>query len=183
MMSYTGGILVVIIAVAVIGFVIGRRFNGRLAGGTGIKAPLFTAQAATGGEVSTFVLADALARGPVVLFFYPKSFTAGCTIEAHAFSVAMPDFAALGATVLGISGDSIETQQRFSAEHCASAFPIASDPGTKIAASYGAKLVGPISNRTTYVIARDGTIAFSYTNMGADDHVKYAMEAVRKLVA
>src|ERR1700744_4286054 len=71
----------------------------------GDKAPDFTTQAALGGKEFTFALADALKKGPVVVYFYPKAFTKGCSAEAHAFAEAMPQFAALGASVVGVSHD------------------------------------------------------------------------------
>ena len=80
----------------------------------GDKAPDFTVQAAIAGKKFTFSLAEALKKGPVVLYFYPKSFTAGCTIEAHEFAEHADDFAALGASLIGVSADSIESQVEFS---------------------------------------------------------------------
>src|SRR5271157_4993953 len=80
----------------------------------GDKAPDFTAQAAVGGKEFTFSLADALKKGPVVLYFYPKSFTKGCTIEAHEFADAAETFASAGASLIGMSADNIETQKEFS---------------------------------------------------------------------
>src|SRR5271169_2579933 len=84
----------------------------------GDSAPEFTAQAAIGGNEFTFALADALKKGPVVLYFYPKAFTKGCTVEAHNFSDATDRFKALGATVVGISNDDIETLKKFSVLEC-----------------------------------------------------------------
>src|ERR1700727_442249 len=75
----------------------------------GDAAPDFTAQASLGGKVFTFSLAEALTKGPVVLYFYPAAFTKGCTIEAHDFAEAMDEYKALGATVIGVSHDNIDT--------------------------------------------------------------------------
>lgn len=83
----------------------------------GATAPDFTAQAALGGKEFTFSMADALKKGPVVLYFYPKSFTKGCTIEAHDFAEATDKFAAMGATLIGVSHDDIGTQQKLSLIH------------------------------------------------------------------
>src|SRR5215475_2111348 len=80
----------------------------------GSKAPEFSAQAALGGKDFTFNLADALKKGPVVVYFYPEAFTKGCTIEAHAFAEAIPQFAALGASVIGLSHDGMEKLVKFS---------------------------------------------------------------------
>jgi peroxiredoxin len=147
----------------------------------GVQAPAFTAQAALGGAVETFDLQAALTHGPVVLYFFPKSFTSGCTTEAHLFSEHIAAYHALGATVIGVSGDDIATQKKFSTQECRSAFLVASDPGLKIAASYGAKLVGTFSNRTSYVIARDGTIAYAYTSLDPSKHVQNTLAALRAL--
>ena len=94
----------------------------------GDAAPLFTTPAALAGQVFEFDLAQALAKGPVVLYFYPKAFTRGCTIEANAFAEATPRFAALGATVVGMSHDDIDTLKKFSVEECRDQFAVASDP-------------------------------------------------------
>ena len=84
----------------------------------GAAAPDFTAPATLGGKEFTFALADALKHGPVVLYFYPAAFTKGCTIEAHEFAEAMPQFEALGVTVIGVSHDNIETLNKFSTTEC-----------------------------------------------------------------
>ena len=94
----------------------------------GAQAPDFTAQASLGGKEFTFSLADALKKGPVVLYFYPAAFTPGCTVEAHDFADATDKFAALGATVIGVSHDKIETLDKFSVSECRSKFAVAADP-------------------------------------------------------
>jgi peroxiredoxin Q/BCP len=144
-------------------------------------APAFTAQVAQGGTVSTFSLASALARGPVVLYFFPKSFTSGCTAEAHDFADHIADYKALGATVVGVSGDSIETQKKFSTQECRSKFLVASDPGLKIAGEYDSKVLGLYANRTSYVIAPDGKVAYAYTSLDPDKHVANTLAALRAL--
>src|SRR5262249_31478417 len=93
----------------------------------GAPAPDFKARASIGGKQFDFALADALKKGPVVLYFYPAAFTPGCTIEAHNFADAMDDFAKLGATVIGVSHDSIATLDKFSLTECRSKFPVAAD--------------------------------------------------------
>ncbi|MGZ5989639.1 MAG: peroxiredoxin, partial [Rhizomicrobium sp.] len=93
----------------------------------GAMAPDFTAPASLGGKEFTFALADALKKGPVVLYFYPAAFTKGCTIEAHEFADAMPQFEALGVTVIGVSHDNIDTLNKFSTTECRSKFPVAAD--------------------------------------------------------
>lgn len=144
-------------------------------------APNFTAQVAQGGTVSSFSLAAALERGPVVLYFFPKAFTSGCTAEAHDFADHIAEYHALGATVVGVSGDSIETQKKFSTQECRSKFLVASDPGLKIAKSYHAVVLGLFANRTSYVIAPDGTIAYTYTSLDPDKHVANTLAALREL--
>jgi thioredoxin-dependent peroxiredoxin len=147
----------------------------------GTAAPLFTAPAAVGGDVQTFDLKEALAKGPVVLYFFPKSFTTGCTIEAHAFSDHIADFKKLGATVIGVSGDDIETQKKFSTQECRSNFAVASDPGLKIAKQYDATIMNMYANRTSYVIAPSGKIVEAYTNGEPMPHIDNALKALQEI--
>jgi thioredoxin-dependent peroxiredoxin len=149
--------------------------------GTASVAPDFTARVAQGGAVSSFSLKAALARGPVVLYFFPKSFTSGCTAEAHDFADHIGAYKALGATVVGVSGDSIETQVKFSTQECRSQFLVAADPGLKIASAYDSKVLGMFANRTSYVIAQDGKIAYAYTSLDPDKHVANTLAALRSL--
>jgi thioredoxin-dependent peroxiredoxin len=95
----------------------------------GARAPDFSASAALAGKRFGFSLAAALAKGPVVVYFFPAAFTPGCSIEAHEFADAMAKFEALGAGVIGVSTDKIETLERFSVEACQNRFPVASDAG------------------------------------------------------
>ncbi len=104
----------------------------------GETAPDFTLQAAVGGKSFTFQLSEALKKGPVVLYFYPKSFTKGCTIEAHDFADNAENFAAAGATLIGLWADNIETQIEFSSKECRDKFPVAADPGAAVIRSYDA---------------------------------------------
>src|SRR6202008_3958226 len=94
----------------------------------GDVAPAFTAQAAVGGEGFTFSLADALKKGPVVLYFFPKAFTKGCTAEAHDFAEAAEKYKEAGATLIGMSADDIDTLHKFSTQECSAKFPVAADP-------------------------------------------------------
>jgi hypothetical protein len=93
----------------------------------GDAAPNFTVPAALGGKVYTFKLSDSLAKGPVVLYFFPAAFSVGCSIEAHEFAESMAKFEALGATVIGVSSDDIDTLGKFSVQACQGRFPVASD--------------------------------------------------------
>jgi thioredoxin-dependent peroxiredoxin len=149
----------------------------------GNKAPDFTTQASLAGKAFTFSLADALKKGPVVLYFYPAAFTPGCTVEAHDFAEATDKFKALGATVIGVSHDSIETLNKFSVSECRNKFAVASDADQHIMKAYDAVLAQKpeYANRTSYVIAPDGTIAYSYTALNPDQHVANTMAAVEKI--
>lgn len=153
----------------------------------GAKAPGFAAQAALGGKAFAFNLRAALARGPVVLYFFPKAFTKGCTLEAHQFAEATPEFTKLGATVIGMSNDDIETLKRFSKEECRDKFAVgAATP--KIVRAYQAALVDggkptAMTERTSYVIDRKGRIVFVHSDLDYKDHVRLTLEAVRKLQA
>ena len=148
----------------------------------GDKAPLFSAQASLGGNVFEFSLAAALKSGPVVLYFYPAAFTKGCTIEAHDFADAMDQYKALGATVIGLSHDDIETLKKFSVSECRSKFAVAADSDQAIMKAYDAVLaIKPeYSNRTSYVIAPDGKIIYAFTDLAPDKHVENTLQALRQ---
>jgi thioredoxin-dependent peroxiredoxin len=148
----------------------------------GAPAPNFTAQASLGGNAFDFSLSDALKKGPVVLYFYPAAFTKGCTIEAHDFAEATDEFAALGATVIGVSHDGIDTLKRFSVSECRSKFAVAADPDGKVIKDYDARLsmISGIADRISYVITPDRKIAFVYSAMNPDRHVALTMDAVKK---
>ena len=145
----------------------------------GDAAPLFTTDAAVGGKQMPLVLADALKKGPVVLYFFPKSFTSGCTLEAHLFADATEKFGALGATVVGISHDDIATQIKFSKEECRDKFAVAADPESAIIKSYDAKMaVMPYSDRISYVITPDDKVLYVYSSLDPAEHVNKTMKAV-----
>jgi peroxiredoxin Q/BCP len=146
----------------------------------GDPAPNFTAQATLGGKQFTFSLAESLQNGPVVLYFYPAAYTKGCTIEAHEFAAAMDQYHALGATVIGVSHDKIETLDKFSVSECGSKFPVAADVDHHIMESYDAKLLFGYANRTSYVISPEGKIIYSFTDLAPDQHVANTLAAVRK---
>jgi peroxiredoxin Q/BCP len=144
----------------------------------GNKAPEFSAQASLGGEVSTFDLDQMLKKGPVVLYFYPAAFTKGCTIEAHLFADAIDRYKALGATVIGVSADNIDTLNKFSVSECRSKFSVAADSDKKIMTAYDAVLDAKHASRTSYVITPDHTILYEYTSMNPDEHVENTMKAL-----
>ena len=147
----------------------------------GDTAPPFTAQASEGGKQFAFNLADALKKGPVVLYFFPAAFTSGCTIEAHDFADASAEYKALGATLIGVTAGNIDRLTAFSVSECRSKFPVAADPDAKIAASYKSTLaVYPgHSDRTSYVIAPDGKVILAYSNLNPDDHVAKTLAALK----
>lgn len=152
----------------------------------GARAPQIVAQGALAGKPFTFNLAQALKKGPVVLYFYPKAFTQGCTLEAHAFAEATAQFRAAGATVVGMSADDLASLQRFSTEACRDKFAVAT-ASTATMNAYDVVLKKPdgtpagVSSRTSYVIGKDGRVKFVHSNMDYRDHVRLTLEAVRKL--
>ncbi|MFN3863097.1 MAG: peroxiredoxin [Erythrobacter sp.] len=147
----------------------------------GQKAPDFTTRAALAGKEFGFSLAAALAKGPVVLYFYPKAFTSGCTLEANAFAQAMPRFKAAGASVIGMSNDDIATLKRFSREECRDAFPVGV-AGPQVIKGYDVALGNSgLTTRTSYVIAPDGRIVAVYSNADYRGHVAKTLAAVRAL--
>ncbi len=148
----------------------------------GAQAPNFTTQATLAGKPFTFSLADALKNGPVVLYFYPAAFTPGCTVEAHNFAEATDKFKALGATVIGVSHDTIDTLNKFSVSECRNKFAVAADADQKITKEYDAVLAAKpeYANRTSYVIAPNGKIIYEYTALNPDLHVANTMAAVEK---
>ncbi len=151
---------------------------------TGARAPDFTAPAAQGGRRFNVTLSRLLQRGPVVIYFFPRVFTDGCTIESRAFAAAVPDFRAAGATVLGMSADSVADLARFSTQECRSAFPMAQASSTVISGYQVALARVPgvtMSDRTSYVIAQDGTIALAHSDMNPNDHVRETLAAVQRL--
>ena len=149
---------------------------------TGAQAPLFTTEATLAGKPFKFSLAEALKSGPVVLYFYPAAFTPGCTVEAHDFAEATDKFKALGATVIGVSHDPIDTLNKFSVSECRNKFAVASDADQSITKAYDAVLaVKPeYADRTSYVIAPNGKIIYEYTAMDPTKHVDNTMAAVEK---
>lgn len=168
----------------------------------GSTAPSFTATASLAGKDFDFSLKKALAKGPVVVYFYPSAYTGGCDLEAHTFAELKDKFTAAGATIIGVSADDIQRLNSFSSDpqYCAGKFPVASDPHGKIAATYGLTLKPPMTGvkdvrgqevthgfipRTTFVIDKNDKIVaiFSSTTdkISPDEHVKRALAIVKKL--
>jgi thioredoxin-dependent peroxiredoxin len=148
----------------------------------GDSAPDFKAPASLGGKVFTYSLAEALKKGPVVLYFYPAAFTTGCTLEAHDFADAVDAYRALGASVIGVSHDDINTLNKFSVSECRSKFAVAADENQSIMKSYDAVLsVKPdYADRVSYVIAPDGHVIFAYKSLNPEKHVEYTLDALKK---
>lgn len=147
----------------------------------GAKAPGFTTRAALAGKEFGFTLNAALAKGPVVLYFYPKAFTSGCTLEANAFADAMPKFKAAGASVIGMSADDIATLKDFSRKECRDAFPVGVASPKVIAAYDVAMGASGLTTRTSYVIAQDGRIVAVHSDGDYRGHVDKTLAAVRAL--
>jgi thioredoxin-dependent peroxiredoxin len=148
----------------------------------GAKAPDFTTRGAMGGKLFRLNLAEQLKKGPVVLYFFPKVFTAGCTVEANAFAEATPAFRKAGATVIGMSADTAEDLKRFSVEECRSKFAVAS-AGPRIITGYDVALSQRpgMTDRTSYVISTTGRIAFVHSDMSPVDHVRLTLAAVQQM--
>lgn len=151
----------------------------------GATAPVFATQGAKAGKPFAINLRAALRKGPVVLYFYPKAFTQGCTLEAKAFADASPQFTAAGATVVGMSADDLPTLQKFSTEACRDKFAVATATPAIIKA-YNVDLQREgvstgLTTRTSYVIGQDGKIRFVHSNMDYKDHVRLTLEAVQAM--
>ena len=168
----------------------------------GDAAPVFAAPASLAGSEFNFSLKNALAKGPVVVYFYPSAYTGGCDLEAHTFAELKDKFTAAGATIIGVSADDIQRLNSFSSDsnYCAGKFPVASDPDGKIAATYGLTFAPPKAGitdlrgqplthgfipRTTFVINKEGKIVAVFSS-GVDhispaEHVEKSLAIVKTL--
>jgi len=170
----------------------------------GDKAPDFSARASLAGKEFTFSLPDALKKGPVVVYFYPSAYTKGCDLEAHTFATMKDQFDAAGATIIGVSADSIARLDQFSADpdYCAGKFPVSSDANGEIAASYnltktavkagqadvrGVVIDHDFIERTTFVIGKDhkivATLSSKDDGLAPDEHVKKSLAIVQQLTS
>ena len=168
----------------------------------GSTAPMFTTKASMAGNEFEFSLKKALAKGPVVLYFYPAAYTGGCDLEAHTFAEYKDKFTAAGATIIGVSADNIQRLKVFSSDpnYCAGKFSVASDPNGKIAADYGLQLIPPQAGvkdvrgeqvthgfipRTTFVIDKNDKIVAVFSSktdhVSPDEHVKKSLAIVTKM--
>ena len=162
------------------------------------KAPDFSTKASLAGKEFNFSLKDALKKGPVVVYFYPSAFTGGCNIEAHTFAENKEKFDAAGASIIGVSRDSIARLNAFSADpqYCAGKIAVASDADGKIATSYGltkmdikpgmkdtrgVEIDHDFTERTTFIVTPDGKVAATFST--ADDKVSPADHVAKSLAA
>ena len=158
---------------------VGGAASAKLA--VGAAAPDFSTTAALAGSTFNYTLSDALKKGPVVLYFYPKAFTTGCTIEAKLFAEATDQFAALNATVIGVSADDIDTLKTFSTGPCGSKFAVASDLDHSIIKAYDAALrIKPdMADRVSYVITPDAHVLYVYDSLNPDQHDTNTLAAIK----
>ena len=148
----------------------------------GDKAPDFTTTGAVGGKEFKLHLAQQLKKGPVVLYFFPKAFTSGCTAEAHAFSESIRDFKKAGAQVVGMSADDLKTLHDFSAKECRSAFPVATaTPQIQKAYDVAWAAHPGLTTRTPYVIGKNGKVIMVHDDLDFSQHVAKALSAVQTL--
>jgi peroxiredoxin len=148
----------------------------------GAKAPDFTTTGAVGGKAFKLHLAQQLKKGPLVLYFFPKAFTSGCTAEAHAFSEAIGDFKKAHAQVIGMSADPLPVLKDFSVKECRSAFPVATaTPATQKAYDVAWAAHPGITTRTSYVIDRRGKIVMVHDDLDYSQHVAKTLAAVKAL--
>src|SRR3954468_8641617 len=168
-----------LIAAAAIGL---ATFPANAALPVGAKAPDFTTTGAVGGKAFKLHLAQRLRKGPVVLYFFPKAFTSGCTAEAHAFSEAIGDFKKAHAQVIGMSADPLPVLKDFSVKECRSAFPVATaTPATQKAYDVAWAAHPGITTRTSYVIARSGKVVMVHDDLDFSQHVAKTLAAVKSL--
>ena len=163
----------------------------------GDEAPVFKTQASLAGKAFEYALQDHLQKGMVVVYFYPSAYTGGCNIQAHEFAQNIEKFATAGASVVGVSMDSIERLNDFSADpqYCAGKLPVASDADGSIAKSYdlsvnklpgmkdsrGKEINHGFTERTTFVITPNGKIAATVGGVSPAENVKNTLTAVQKL--
>jgi peroxiredoxin len=148
----------------------------------GTTAPEFTTTGALAGKPFKLDLKDQLKHGPVVLYFFPKAFTQGCTAEAHAFSDASAQFKKLGAQVIGMSRDDLPTLEQFSVRECRNNFPVATAT-PQIADEYKVAWAEHpnLTTRTSYVIAPNGKIVMVHDDLDWSEHVAKTLAAVKAL--
>jgi peroxiredoxin Q/BCP len=161
----------------------------------GQTAPDFTLTAYQDGQPRQFSLKSELAKGPVVLYFFPGAFTPGCNVEAQQFAENITEFTDVGVTVVGVTGYAGTTARSspaegglqeavrdFSKEHCNGKFPVIAADAAMIASYDTASTQRPtLSSRTSYVIGQDGKIAYEHTDPAPDSHITETLAAVHRL--
>ena len=147
----------------------------------GDKVTDFVLPSAEAGNEGVFRLSDALSKGPVVLYFFPAAFSEGCSVEAHLFAEATEQFAALGASVVGVSADDIEVLKKFSVKACQSKFPVLADPNMAVVRAFDAvmRTRPEYASRVTFVVSREGVILHQYTSLNPEGHIVRALAALR----
>ena len=166
----------------------------------GDNARAFQAQASQAGKAFGYSLKDALKKGPVVVYFYPSAYTGGCNVQAHAFAVNQEKFAAAGASIVGVSLDSIARLNDFSKDpdYCAGKIAVASDADGSIAKSYdlvvkdaapgrkdtrGVEIDHGFAERTTFIVTPNGKVAAVVGGLAPGANVEQALQAVQKLAS
>jgi len=173
-------------------------FSAQAALDSGVAAPDFSAQASLAGTEFTYSLKDNLAKGPVVVYFYPSAYTQGCNVQAHTFAINMEKFKTAGATVVGVSLDSIDRLNKFSADpdYCAGKLPVVSDADGSIAESYdlqirdvregaldtrGESINHGFAERTTFVVGTDGKVIGTVGGVSPEENVMKSLEIIQKI--
>jgi peroxiredoxin Q/BCP len=146
----------------------------------GDAAPNFTVPAALGGKTFQYTLTEQLSKGPVVLYFFPAAFSEGCSVEAHQFAEAIGKYEAMGASVIGVSGDDLELITRFSVQACQGKFPVAADEKKVVIKAFDAAMQTrpEYANRISYVIAPNGKVIYSYLSLNPNKHVEKTLNAL-----
>jgi len=164
----------------------------------GDAAPDFQTQASQAGKAFNYSLKEALQKGPVVVYFYPSAYTGGCNIQAHTFAVNVDKFAAANASVIGVSLDSIDRLNDFSADpaYCAGKVAVASDTDGAISKAYdlvvreaaegkkdsrGVDITHGFAERTTFIVTPDGKISATLSGLKPAENVEKALETVQQL--
>lgn len=147
----------------------------------GDQAPDFKAEASMAGEAFEFNMQESLKKGPVIVYFYPKAFTPGCTIEAHKFAEAADEFAEYGASIIGVSSDEIDTLHEFSVSECRNKFAVAADPEGVVIQAYDASFgwLKKLAARISYVIAPGGKILHVLEDNQPEGHIIQSLAAVK----
>lgn len=164
----------------------------------GDVVPDFKLQASQAGKAFSYSLKDALKKGPVVVYFYPSAFTGGCNIQAHTFAENVEKFSAAGASIIGVSLDSISRLNDFSADpqYCAGKIAVASDADGKVSRGFDLAVADTPSgrkdtrgtdidhgrvDRTTFIVTPDGKVAATVGGVAPVANVEKALEIVQGL--